>query len=384
MKIYILYLVISLICLFSSKSICQTAALNQISDYIDIINNKKIAVVANQSSFIGETHIIDTLLSLDIDIKYIFTPEHGLNGNYDAGEEVENSIYKNIPVISLYGDKKYIEDSFFEFFEIVLFDLQDVGVRFYTYISTLHYVMESCAKNNTQLVVLDRPNPHLQYVDGPVLDMNYKSFVGMHPVPVVYGMTIGEYSKMINGEKWLDSGFLCDLIVIKIKNYKRSDIIEYNVPPSPNLTNLNSILLYPSLCFFEGTIISVGRGTNLPFQIYGAPYFNTNFIFKPSPNLGSKYPKFNGQKCYGYNLSEYSESKTHLDKINLNFLINAFRQSPNKKQKVFFNSFFDKLAGNGDLKQKIIEGWNEDKIRKSWESSLIEFSLIRKKYLMYD
>ena len=371
-------------CLFSDKSICQTAALNQISDYIDIVKKKKIAVVANHSSLIDETHIIDSLLSLDVDIKYIFTPEHGLNGNYDAGEEVENSLYKNIPVISLYGNKKHIEDPFFEFFEIVLFDLQDVGVRFYTYISTLHYVMESCAKNNTHLVVLDRHNPHLQYIDGPVLDMNYKSFVGMHPVPVVYGMTIGEYSKMINGQKWLDSGLVCDLTVIKIKNYKRSDIVEYNVPPSPNLTNLNSILLYPSLCFFEGTIISVGRGTNLPFQIYGAPHFNTNFIFKPSPNLGSKYPKYNGQLCFGYNLSNYNESKTYVDKINLNFLINAFRQSPKNEQKVFFNSFFDKLAGNGVLKKKIIEGWSEDKIRKSWEIDLIEFSLIRKKYLMYD
>ena len=198
---------------------------------------------------IDGTHIVDSLLSLNIDIKYIFTPEHGLNGDYDAGEEVENSLYKNIPVISLYGNKKHIEDSFFEFFDIVLFDLQDVGVRFYTYISTLHYVMESCAKNKIQLVVFDRPNPHLQYIDGPVLDMKYKSFVGMHPVPVVYGMTIGEYSKMINGQKWLNSGLVCDLIVIKIKNYKRSDIMEYNVPPSPNLTNLNSILLYPSLFF---------------------------------------------------------------------------------------------------------------------------------------
>ena len=369
---------------FSTKSICQTSAVNQISEYIDIISKKKIAVVVNQSSLIDGTHIVDSLLSLNIDIKYIFTPEHGLNGDYDAGEEVENSLYKNIPVISLYGNKKHIEDSFFEFFDIVLFDLQDVGVRFYTYISTLHYVMESCAKNKIQLVVFDRPNPHLQYIDGPVLDMKYKSFVGMHPVPVVYGMTIGEYSKMINGQKWLNSGLVCDLIVIKIKNYKRSDIMEYNVPPSPNLTNLNSILLYPSLCFFEGTIISVGRGTDFPFQIYGAPFFNTNFIFKPSPNSGSKYPKYNGQLCYGYDLSNYNVSKAFVEKIDLNFLINAFRQTPVNEQKDFFNSFFDRLAGNGDLKDKIMEGWDEDRIRKSWESDLDKFNLIRKKYLMYD
>lgn len=384
MKIYNLCLVIYLMCFLSNKSICQTSALSQISDYIEIINKKKIAVVVNQSSLIDKTHIVDSLLSLNIDIKYIFTPEHGLNGNYDAGEEVKNSLYKNIPVISLYGNNKHIDDAFFEFFEIVLFDLQDVGVRFYTYISTLHYVMESCAKNKTKLVVLDRPNPHLQYIDGPVLNMNYKSFVGMHPVPVVYGMTIGEYSKMINGQKWLSSGLTCDLFVIKIKNYKRSDIMEYNVPPSPNLRNLNSILLYPSLCFFEGTIISVGRGTNSPFQIYGAPFFNTNFNFKPSPKYGSKYPKYNGQLCFGYNLSNYSESKAFVDRIDLNFLINAFRQTPVEEQKVFFNSFFDKLAGNGDLKKKIIEGWYEDEIRKSWESDLKKFRLIRKKYLMYD
>ena len=255
-------------------TISQVCGIYDTETYIPHLINKKVAVVVNQSSIIDNQHLIDSLISSDIYIQSIFSPEHGFLGTNPAGEYIDNSVYRNhIPIISLYGHSKRLNDQDLKNIDVLLFDIQDVGVRFYTYISTLHYVMEACARNNIKLIVLDRPNPHTHYVDGPVLKMDYQSFVGMHPVPIVYGMTIGEYAMMINGEGWLDNELICDLSIVKLTSYSRGDIINIPIAPSPNLRNMNAIFLYPSLCLFEGTLISIGRGTDLPFEMYGAPFY---------------------------------------------------------------------------------------------------------------
>ena len=352
----------------------------QIDEYLHLIKGKKVAIVANQSSEINGTSLVDTLLSLNQNIIRIFSPEHGFRGKADAGAKIEDEIdtKTGLKVISLYGKNRKPKKSQLENIDIMLFDLQDVGVRFYTYISTLHYVMEACAENNIPIIVLDRPNPNAHYIDGPMLEKEHKSFVGMHKVPIVYGMTIGEYANMINGEKWLYEGVKCDLNIVKIKNYNHS--LKYKLPlrPSPNLPNSKSINLYPSLCFFEGTPISAGRGTEMQFQIFGAPEFkNMNFEFTPKPNFGSKSPKFNGLKCYGKNLSDV----TYLSEINVSWLIEAYNSYPNKDK--FFNNFFKKLAGTNKLQKQIEHGKSPEEIRESWQSDLTTFKIVRAKYLLY-
>ncbi|MEN8139073.1 MAG: DUF1343 domain-containing protein [Bacteroidota bacterium] len=352
----------------------------QINDYISITKNKRVAVVANQSSELNGVSLVDTLISLDQNIVKIFSPEHGFRGKADAGEKIKDEIDEKtgLKVISLYGNNKKPKKEQLEGIDIMLFDLQDVGVRFYTYISTLHYIMEACAENDIPVIVLDRPNPNAHYVDGPVLEKEYKSFVGMHPVPIVYGMTIGEYGQMINGEQWLKDKIHCDLRVIKIKNYNHS--MEYDLPlrPSPNLPNAKSINLYPSLCFFEGTPASAGRGTEKQFQIFGAPEFtNMNYTFTPKPNFGSKSPKFNGIKCFGEDLSEIK----NLNSINLEWLIKAYQAYPDKEK--FFNGFFTKLAGTKKLQEQIEDGCTSEEISESWIEDLEEFNKIRAKYLLY-
>lgn len=352
----------------------------QINDYISITKNKRVAVVANQSSELNGVSLVDTLISLDQNIVKIFSPEHGFRGKADAGEKIKDEIDEKtgLKVISLYGNNKKPKKEQLEGIDIMLFDLQDVGVRFYTYISTLHYIMEACAENDIPVIVLDRPNPNSHYVDGPVLEKEYKSFVGMHPVPIVYGMTIGEYGQMINGEQWLKDKIHCDLRVIKIKNYNHS--MEYDLPlrPSPNLPNAKSINLYPSLCFFEGTPASAGRGTEKQFQIFGAPEFtNMNYTFTPKPNFGSKSPKFNGIKCFGEDLSEIK----NLNSINLEWLIKAYQAYPDKEK--FFNGFFTKLAGTKKLQEQIEDGCTSEEISESWIEDLEEFNKIRAKYLLY-
>ena len=308
----------------------------------------------------------------------MFAPEHGFRGIKDAGESIKDNIDEKtgIPIISLYGKNKKPSKEQLKNIDVILFDIQDVGVRFYTYLSTLHYVMEAAAENQITVIVLDRPNPNNHYIDGPVLDTSFRSFVGLHPVPIVYSMTIGEYAKMINGENWIKKK--CDLKVIPIKNYSRKKRYSLPVKPSPNLPNHKSINLYPSLCLFEGTDISVGRGTKYPFQHYGAPYLQSNYSFIPKSGEGSKYPKHENKKCFGNDLRL---KDIHLNSLNLQWLINAYNECPNQEK--FFNNFFDKLAGTNKLREDIISGKKQRFIKDSWKKDIIEFKKIRKKYLIY-
>jgi len=393
MRISIL-LFISLI--FFSKTIAQTfPGAHNIPGYIDKIKGKNIAVVANQTSLISSTHIVDSLLSLNITIKNVFAPEHGFRGNYGAGDIVSNETdpKTGIKVISLYGKNKKPLPEQLKGIDVVVFDLQDVGLRFYTYISTLHYVMEACAENNISLIVLDRPNPNGHYIDGPVLDTAYRSFIGMHSVPVVYGMTIGEYALMINGEGWLENGILCKLDVIPCINYNHNTKYVLPVKPSPNLPNTRSIELYPTLCFFEGTPLSIGRGTNMPFQVVGHPLLKDkmpdNFNFTPLPSEGSAKPLQSGKTCYGYNFSlpaapQPGEWIDTISGIKIELLIDLYSKFPDKN--LFFNkdNFFDKLAGTAEFRKDIINGKSAAEIRKSWERGLNSFKEIRKKYLLYE
>ncbi|MRT94511.1 exo-beta-N-acetylmuramidase NamZ domain-containing protein [Ancylomarina sp. 16SWW S1-10-2] len=369
-----------------NKSNTITPAADRFSVYKSFLENKSIALVANQSSLVGEQHLVDFLLSKNINLVKIFSPEHGFRGNADAGEKVNDGLDSKtkLPIVSLYGKHKkpYVED--LKGINLVVFDLQDVGVRFYTYLSTLHYMMEACAENNIPLIVLDRPNPNAHYIDGPVLEDDCKSFVGLHPVPIVYGMTIGEYGKMINGEKWLANGIQCDLTVIPCENWNRNSIYKLPVKPSPNLPNYRSIQLYPSLCFFEGTVVSAGRGTDFPFQTYGHPLLETSkFEYKPRSISGaSKNPKFKNQICCGEDLRLVDiESLREKKQLDLSFLLKAYA-ALNKKTE-FFNPFFEKLAGTKQLRKQIIQGKSECEIRESWQIKLDEFKLIRKKYLIY-
>ena len=349
--------------------------------YIDKLLDKKVAVIANNTSIIRsnnlDIHLIDTLIKRGVKIEKIFSPEHGFLGDKDDGEKIENGFYKSIEVISLYGKNRKINDNDIENIDILIFDIQDVGVRFYTYLSTLHYAMESVSRTNKKLIILDRPNPNSFYIDGPILDLKNKSFIGLHPVPIVYGMTIGEYGKMINGEGWLENSLKANLEVIKIKNYNHKLKYEPNIRPSPNLPNIQSIYLYPSLAFLEKTEVSVGRGTKTQFQIYGHPDFNEKFSFIPKPNFGSQNPKLNGIKSNGEDLRDY---KT-INRIELKWLINSYNQIKDKKS--FFRSDFNKLSGSSKLQDQIKNGIQESIIRDSWVEGLEEFKKIRSKYLLY-
>lgn len=355
--------------------------------YFPLLKNKKVAVVANQSSKIVTTHLVDSLLSAGIFVKKVFSPEHGFRGMADAGENIKTYIDKKtkLPIISLYGANKKPKPEQLKGIDIVVFDLQDVGARFYTYISTMHYVMEACAENNVECIVLDRPNPNGFYVDGPVLDKRYKSFVGMHQVPIVHGMTVGEYAQMINGEKWLANAVQCKLQVVKVKGYTHHDFYQLPVKPSPNLSEMAAVYLYPSLCLFEGTIVSVGRGTDKPFQQIGHPDFkNMPHQFIPQSTAGAKNPKYMGLTCYGYNLSEYGNAFIHNKTfgIDLQWLIKSYQAAPDKS--TFFNNFFNNLSGTDVLKKQIINGVSEEEIKKSWQKDIDEFKKVRKKYLLYE
>ena len=349
--------------------------------YIDKLLDKKVAVIANNTSVIrsnnSDIHLIDTLIKRGIKIEKIFSPEHGFLGDKDDGEKIDNGFYKSIEVISLYGKNRRINDNDIKNIDILIFDIQDVGVRFYTYLSTLHYAMESVSRTNKKLIILDRPNPNSFYIDGPILDLKNKSFIGLHPVPIVYGMTIGEYGKMINGEGWLENNLKANLEVIKIKNYNHKLKYEPNIRPSPNLPNIQSIYLYPSLAFLEKTEVSVGRGTKTQFQIYGHPDFNEKFSFIPKPNFGSQNPKLNGIKSNGEDLRNYKTG----NRIELKWLINSYNQIKDKKN--FFRSDFNKLSGSSKLQDQIKNGIQESIIRDSWLEGLEKFKKIRKKYLLY-
>jgi len=350
--------------------------------YLPLLKNKTIGIVTNQTGILSDkTHIVDFLLSKNINIKNIFAPEHGFRGTADAGEHIQDGkdSKTGIPIISLYGDNKKPKKTQLDGIDIMLFDIQDVGARFYTYISTLHYIMESCAENNIPLIVLDRPNPNIKIIDGPILEKEHSSFVGMHTVPVLHGMTIGEYAQMINIEKWLRNGINCKLYVIPCLNYNRN--MDYSLPikPSPNLPNDQAINLYASLCFFEGTNVSVGRGTEKQFQIYGSPYLPKNdFSFVPKPNLGAQNPVYNGVECYGEDLSTTGK----VSRLEIKWLIKAYQTTSDKSK--FFNPFFTKLAGTKKLQQQIEAGNSETEIRKSWHEDLETFKKMRSKYLIYE
>ena len=358
---------------------------NQIELYKSIIEGKSVAVVANQTSMIESTHLVDTLLSLGINIKVIFAPEHGFRNLADAGETIENGkdIETGVPVISLYGSHLKPTARDLAGIDVVIFDIQDVGTRFYTYISTLHYLLESCAENHIKCLILDRPNPNGFYSDGNILDTAYSSFVGMDPVPVVHGMTVGEYAKMLNGEGWLKNSVNCDLVVIKCKNYTHKSLYELPIKPSPNLPNQTSVYLYPSLCFFEGTSISLGRGTSFPFQVFGSPDMpDRGFSFIPGSVPGAKNPPFLGVKCFGTDLRDALNKKlVPKSELNLDWLISAFQDFPKKDK--FFNSYFDVLAGGPILREQIQKGMTARQIRDTWKDGLQKFAKIREKYMLY-
>lgn len=353
---------------------------NQMDLYLPQLEGKNVALIVNQTSMIGDTHLVDTLLSRGVSIKKVFAPEHGFRGNADAGATIKNAIdtKTSLPIVSLYGKNKKPTSEQLADIDILIFDIQDVGTRFYTYISTMHYAMEACAENEKKMLILDRPNPNGHYVDGPILEPDYKSFVGMHPIPVVHGLTVGELALMINGEKWLNDSHVCDVKVIKVKNYTHDSSYVLPIKPSPNLPNQQSIVLYPSICFFEGTPGSIGRGTPFPFQVIGFPnpVFGS-FEFTPVSVPGATSPPNENKKCYGVDLREIS-APTEID---LSYLIDFYDKSPEKDK--FFTSYFNTLAGTDELQNQIREGMSETQIKETWAKPLEEYAVMREKYLLY-
>ena len=349
--------------------------------YLPLLKNKRVGIVTNQTGILitGE-HLVDFMLQKNVNVKNIYAPEHGFRGTADAGELIVDGkdSKTGLSIISLYGDNKKPKPEQLKGIDVMVLDLQDVGARFYTYISSLHYVMEACAEQKIPVIILDRPNPNGNLVDGPLLEKEFASFVGMHPIPVLHGMTIGEYGKMINGEKWLPSNLQCELTVIPCLNYNKSMKYSLPVKPSPNLPNDQSVNLYASLCFFEGTNVSVGRGTNKQFQIYGSPFLPaSDFSFTPAPNLGAKDPVYNGVKCFGQDLSGH----VAVNRLEIQWLLAAYSKTSDKSK--FFNPFFTKLAGTKKLQQQIESGISEKAIRESWSVDLQDFKIIRKNYEIY-
>jgi len=352
--------------------------------YMPDLKGKNVALVVNQSSLVYGEHLVDKLLREKINVKKIFAPEHGFRGEADAGQHIKNGVDSatGLPIVSLYGKHKKPTKSDLKGIDIIVFDIQDVGVRFYTYLSTLHYIMESASESKIPVIVLDRPNPNGGRIDGEVLNMNYSSFVGMHPVPILYGMTIGEYALMINGEGWLKGARRADLKVIRLGNYTHNSSYSLEVKPSPNLPNDLSIYLYPSLAFFEGTTFSAGRGTLQQFQIYGSPYYKKkDFSFKPVSREGAKHPKYENKTCYGVDLS--SEFMGVNDGINLEYLLDAYKNYPYKKKFFLKNKFIDKLAGSSSLRKQVRAGKSAKSIKKSWQKGLENFKAMRQNYLIY-
>ena len=355
--------------------------------YLPLLEGKTVGMLVNQTSTVNGGHLVDSLIARGIDVKAIFAPEHGFRGEASAGEKITDGVdpKTGTPVISLYGKKRKPSVDDLSELEVVIFDIQDVGARFYTYISTLHYLMEACAENDVPLLIFDRPNPNGHYIDGPVLNPKYRSFVGMHPVPVVHGMTIGEYAQMINGEGWLGKGLICDLTIITCQGYDHNTFYDLPVKPSPNLPDMRAIYLYPSLCFFEGTIASEGRGTNKQFQVYGHPdYPAGDYQFTPVSRPGAKYPKLENQLCHGHDLSGVAlKELQNWRRIRLNYLLDFYRSFPDRENFFIKTLFIDKLAGSDALRKAIVAGANEAEIRQSWQPGLNAFRAVREKYLLY-
>ncbi|MBK8567972.1 MAG: DUF1343 domain-containing protein [Saprospiraceae bacterium] len=359
----------------------------RLGEYLPILKGKKIAAVVNHTSTVGGTHLVDTFLKSGVNLVKIFAPEHGFRGTASDGEQIKDGKDQKtgLPIISLYGKEKKPSPSNLRGIDLLVFDIQDVGVRFYTFISTLSYVLEACAEQSIPVLVLDRPNPNGHYVDGQVLKKEFASFVGLHEVPVVYGMTIGEYARMVNGEGWLSNSIKCQLEVIPCQNYDHKTKYEVPIKPSPNLPNMRAILLYPSLCFFEGTVVSVGRGTDKQFQVIGAPNASVgDFKFMPQPMEGALNPPQKGKECRGHDLCSLSvDSLFKIKRINLAYLLDFYSSYPDKKHFFLETAHFDALAGSKELKQQIIAGKPEPEIRAGWEAGVKRFKEVRKKYLLY-
>ncbi len=355
--------------------------------YLASLYGKNVGLVVNHSSLVRDSsHLVDFLLKNDIAVKKIFSPEHGFRGEASAGAKVANGKdpKSGLPVISLYGNHKKPTAEDLGGLDILVFDIQDVGARFYTYISTMSYVMEAAAEQKIKLIILDRPNPHGYYIDGPVLDLKHKSFVGMHPVPMIHGMTVGEYAQMVNGEGWLRGSIRCDLEVVSCLNYDHRTSFTLPVKPSPNLPNRLAVNLYPSLCLFEGTPVSVGRGTEFPFQLIGAPWFSEyNFEFTPIDRPGAKNPPYKNQACKGFLLQDFADSYIEgLGEVYLFWLVESYKMAPNKNE--FFKPFFTLLAGTTELQKQIEKGMPVEDIRASWQKDLSAFQQIRRRYLLYE
>lgn len=364
----------------TTKIVCGA---ERTKEYLPLLKGKRVALLVNQTSILGNTHLVDTLLASGITIQKIFAPEHGFRGLADAGEHISNEKDKKtgLTVVSLYGGKKSPSNEDLTDVDLVIFDIQDVGARFYTFISSLHYLMQSCADNHKELIVLDRPNPNGWYIDGPVLQKDFQSFVGVDAIPVVHGLTVGEYAQMVNGEKWLKNGSQCKLTVITCANYTHAMRYSLPVKPSPNLPNDIAVYLYPSLCFFEGTDVSVGRGTDFPFQVIGSPSSQLkDFSFTPVSKPGARTPPHLNKVCYGMDLMAVDKGKPGLQ---LSYLIKMLEAYTQKETFFLPNNFFDKLAGNAELRKQLLDGKSENEIKEKWASALNAYKQIRKKYLLY-
>ena len=381
-----------LFCLFATFNISAQqrviAGAERLDVLVPLLAGKQAGLVVNHTSMSGKSHLCDTLNSLGVCISRIFAPEHGFRGMADAGEEIRDGadLRTGAPVISLYGKRKKPLPDDLNGLDVVIFDIQDVGARFYTYISTLFYVMEACAENGKQLIVLDRPNPNGHYVDGPVLDTRFSSFVGIAPLPIVHGCTVGELARLFKGENWINKGYLLNLKVVPCLNYQHNTPYELPVKPSPNLPSSRSILLYPSLCLFEGTTFSVGRGTDWPFEVTGHPQSVADtFSFVPGANEGNKSPLYEGRICRGRDFRSISTDSLRLNtQINLEWLLDAWYRFPDKRTFFREDRFMDKLSGSDQLRLQIEDGCSEAEIRQTWQWDLNIFREIRLKYLMYD
>ena len=353
--------------------------------YLPLLEGRRVGIMTNHTGTVGRTHLVDTLRSLGVDIRVVFAPEHGFRGQADAGESVAS--YRDrktgIDVVSVYGSTKRPPDSIMQRLDVLLFDIQDVGLRYYTYLSSMHYLMEACAANGKRLIVLDRPNPNGFYVDGPVLEAKHRSFVGMHPIPVVHGMTLGELARMIDGEGWLRDGLRCKLTVIPCRGYTHRSRYRLPTAPSPNLPNMRAVYLYPSLCFFEGTPISLGRGTDFPFQAYGHPELQGDFSFTPRSNAGAKNPPLKDKLCHGVDLrTSPSDERIWERGVDLGYVIDCYRQL-NLGEK-FFTPMFDRLTGTDYVRQMILQGAGADRIKARWADDVERFKQTRKPYLLYE
>ncbi|QNH63627.1 exo-beta-N-acetylmuramidase NamZ family protein [Hymenobacter sediminicola] len=353
----------------------------QFGRYLPQLKGKRVGLVVNQTALVGRAFLVDTLLAQGVPVKVIFGPEHGFRGEAADGATIKDGkdARSGLPVRSLYGATKKPTPEMLADVDVLVFDIQDVGVRFYTFISTMHYVMEAAAEQGKEVIILDRPNPNGWYVDGPVLEPQHKSFVGMHAIPVVHGLTVGELAQMINGEKWLAGGKQCKLTVVPVAGYTHATRYELPVRPSPNLPNAHSVILYPTICLFEGTDVSVGRGTDMPFEVIGAPTQPTArpFRFTPKPNTGSPTPPQNGKLCYGLDLRQTGNDVG----FTVKYLLDFYQQSTAKDK--FFGKYFEQLTGTSTVRQMVIVGKTEKEIRQSWEPALAQYKAMRKKYLLY-